>query len=77
MKYLRRIIDAELDLRLQAIGATIIVGPKWCGKTTSAKQRAKSLLEMQDPDLQEGYLKLASTKPSLLLEGEKPRLIDE
>ena len=77
MKYLQRIIDDELDLRLQAIGATIIVGPKWCGKTTSAKQRSKSILEMQDPDLQEGYLKLAATKPSLLLQGEKPRLIDE
>ena len=77
MDYLPRIVDEELDLRLRAVGATVIVGPKWCGKTTTAKQRAKSVLEMQDPDLQEGYLKLASTKPSLLLEGENPRLIDE
>ncbi|MBP5640537.1 MAG: ATP-binding protein [Victivallales bacterium] len=77
MKYLHRIVDNELEKRLQAIGAIIIVGPKWCGKTTSGKQRAKSVLEMQDPDLQTGYLKLAETKPSLLLEGDKPRLIDE
>ena len=77
MKYLPRIIDAELDLRLRSVGATLIVGPKWCGKTTTGKQRAKSILEMQDPDLQEGYLKLAATKPSLLLQGKKPRLIDE
>ena len=77
MDYLPRIVDAELDLRLRAVGATVIVGPKWCGKTTTAKQKAKSVLEMQDPDLQEGYLKLASTKPSLLLEGDNPRLIDE
>lgn len=77
MTYLPRIVDDELDMRLQAVGATIIVGPKWCGKTTTGKQRAKSILEMQDPDLQEGYLKLAETKPSLLLQGEKPRLIDE
>ena len=77
MKYLPRIVDAELDLRLRAVGATVIVGPKWCGKTTTAKQKARSVLEMQDPDLQEGYLKLASTKPSMLLEGENPRLIDE
>ena len=77
MKYLPRIVDKELDLRLRAVGATVLVGPKWCGKTTTAKQKARSMLEMQDPDLQEGYLKLASTKPSLLLEGENPRLIDE
>lgn len=77
MNYLPRIVDSELDLRLRAIGATVIVGPKWCGKTTTAKQKAKSVLEMQDPDLQEGYLKLAATKPSMLLEGKNPRLIDE
>ena len=77
MDYLPRIVDEELDLRLRAVGATVIVGPKWCGKTTTAKQKAKSVLEMQDPDLQEGYLKLASTKPSMLLEGDNPRLIDE
>lgn len=77
MNYLPRIVDEELDLRLRAVGATVIVGPKWCGKTTTAKQKAKSVLEMQDPDLQEGYLKLASTKPSMLLEGDNPRLIDE
>ncbi len=77
MKYLKRIVDTELDLRLRSIGATLIVGPKWCGKTTTAKQHARSVLEMQNPDLQEGYLKLAETKPSLLLQGKKPRLIDE
>ena len=75
--YLPRIVDEELALRLQAIGAIVIVGPKWCGKTTTAKQQANSVLEMQDPDLQDGYLKLAETKPSLLLQGDKPRLLDE
>ena len=77
MKYLPRVLDSELDLRLRSVGATLIVGPKWCGKTTTAKQKAASVLEMQDPDLQDGYLKLADTKPSLLLQGDKPRLIDE
>ena len=77
MEYLPRVVDSELDLRLRAVGATVIVGPKWCGKTTTAKQKAKSVLELQDPDLQAGYLKLAETKPSLLLEGDVPRLIDE
>ena len=77
MEYLPRVIDAELDLRLRSVGAVLIVGPKWCGKTTTGTQRAKSVLEMQDPDLQDGYLKLAETKPSLLLQGDKPRLLDE
>ena len=75
--YLKRIVDTELDLRLEAFGATLIVGPKWCGKTTTAEQRAKSVLRMQDPDTREGYFAAAQTKPSLLLKGENPRLIDE
>lgn len=76
-KYINRIVDAELDLRLEAFGATLIVGPKWCGKTTTGEQKAKSVIRMQDPDMREGYLATANTKPSLLLKGENPRLIDE
>ena len=75
--YMDRIVDTELDLRLEAFGATLIVGPKWCGKTTTGEQKAKSVIRMQDPDMREGYLATANTKPSLLLRGEKPRLIDE
>ena len=75
--YLPRVVDRELGLRLRAVGATYIVGPKWCGKTTTAKQQARSVLELQDPDLQTGYLQLARTQPSLLLRGDNPRLIDE
>ena len=75
--YLSRIVDDELDLRLEAFGATLIVGPKWCGKTTTAEQKAKSILRMQDPDKRDGYLATAQTKPSLLLKGDTPRLIDE
>lgn len=77
MNYIKRIVDKEIDEKLSIMGAILIKGPKWCGKTTSAKQVAKSVLEMQNPDLQENYIELANTKPSLLLEGEKPRLIDE
>lgn len=77
MHYIKRIIDEEIQEKLSASGAIVIRGPKWCGKTTSAKQVARSVLEMQDSDLQENYLELANTKPSLLLKGEKPRLIDE
>ncbi|MCM1415864.1 MAG: DUF4143 domain-containing protein [bacterium] len=75
--YINRIVDAELDLRLEAFGATLIVGPKWCGKTTTGEQKARSVIRMQDPDMREGYLVTANTKPSLLLKGDKPRLIDE
>lgn len=77
MKYIKRIVDKEIKEKLSISGAVVIKGPKWCGKTTSAKQVAKSVLEMQNPDLQENYIELANTRPSLLLEGEKPRLIDE
>lgn len=77
MKYIKRIIDKEIEEKMSVMGAVLIKGPKWCGKTTSAKQIAKSILEMQNPDLQENYIELANTKPSLLLEGDKPRLIDE
>ena len=76
-EYLPRVVDSELALRLEAFGATLIVGPKWCGKTTTGEQQAKSVLRMQDPDRSEGYLVTAGTKPSLLLKGKNPRLIDE
>lgn len=76
-EYLHRIADETLDLRLEAFGAVQIIGPKWCGKTTTAERRAASVIKMQDPDRREGYLATAQTKPSLLLKGATPRLIDE
>lgn len=77
MEYLSRIADAELQERLEAFGAILIEGPKWTGKTTTAEQHANSVLKMQDPDKREEYLTTAATKPSLLLKGNQPRLIDE
>ena len=77
IKYLERIADRTLDLRLEAFGAVQITGPKWCGKTTTAERKAASVIKMQDPDRREGYLAAARTKPSLLLKGAVPRLIDE
>lgn len=77
MNYIKRIVDKDISDKLSITGAVVIKGPKWCGKTTSAKRIAKSVLEMQNPDLQDNYIELANTKPSLLLEGDKPRLIDE
>lgn len=76
-KYLPRLIDKVLEDELEAFGAVLITGPKWCGKTTTGLNQAKSSLFLQNPDEREQNLKLADIKPSLLLEGEKPRLIDE
>jgi predicted AAA+ superfamily ATPase len=77
MDYLPRILDKTLKETLGHIGAVLIVGPKWCGKTTTAEMQAKSVLKMQDPDKNQGYMVTAETKPSLLLKGDNPRLIDE
>ena len=77
MEYLPRIADRELANRLQYMGAVLIEGPKWCGKTTTATQQAKSVLRLQDPDTREAYLVTAQSKPSNLLKGATPRLIDE
>ena len=76
-KYIRRISDEKLKLLLQAKGAVLIEGPKWCGKTRSAEEIAKSVLYMQDPDTSKANMLTAKTKPSLLLDGETPRLLDE
>lgn len=76
-EYIKRICDSELELKLDAFGAVHIVGPKWCGKTTTAKQFSKSYIELQDPDKRDMYLETAKIKPSNLLIGDNPRLIDE
>ena len=76
-KYLRRVVDDYYDMRLGATGALLIEGPKWCGKTRTAERMAKSALYCQDPDERAYIEHQAGTKPSVLLEGEKPRLIDE
>jgi len=52
-------------------------GPKWCGKTSSAEEKACSVLYMQDPDTSKANILTAQTKPSLLLDGDTPRLLDE
>lgn len=77
MDYFERVVDKHLQERLQAMGAVLIEGPKWCGKTTTAEQHADSVLRMQDPDMREDYMATAATKPSNLLLGNTPRLLDE
>ncbi|MDO4539201.1 MAG: DUF4143 domain-containing protein [Coriobacteriales bacterium] len=77
MEYLPRIADGLLAKKLSYAGAVCIRGPKWCGKTSTAEQKAKSAVYLQDPDRRADTMLLAQTKPSLLLRGEQPRLIDE
>lgn len=75
--YIPRLCDADLQLALQSSGAVLIEGAKWCGKTSTASKASRSVVYMQDPDNAGAYLAMADTKPSLLLKGETPRLIDE
>ena len=77
MRYFKRISDELLHQRLQAMGAVLIEGPKWCGKTTTAAQQAKSIIRLQDPDERANYDMIVQNRPSLFLQGETPRLIDE
>lgn len=76
-KYLTRIIDKLLSDRLEAKGAVLLEGPKWCGKTTSAKEIAGSFISMDQPEMSKQYQSMAELSPLTLLEGETPRLIDE
>lgn len=76
-RYIPRIADKILEQKLRTSGAVLIDGPKWCGKTWTALNKAESVIYMQDPDKRASYVKMAQTTPSYLLRGEKPRLIDE
>lgn len=75
--YKKRIADKLLEYRLEEVGSVVIEGPKWCGKTTTAEQQAKSVLYMADPDKQNEYLEMADLHIKMLLKGDAPRLIDE
>lgn len=77
MEYKARIADILLAEKLESFGATLVTGPKGCGKTTTAKQKAKSVIEFQDEDKRDDYLSVANTQPSRLLIGDNPRLFDE
>lgn len=77
MQYKHRIADALLEQKLQAKGAILIEGPKWCGKTTTAKQIAGSMLDLGDSSILADAEDDMQFRPKKLLEGETPRLIDE
>ncbi len=75
--YRKRIADDILQKKLRSKGAVLIEGPKWCGKTTTAEQAAKSILYMDEPSSIKQNLARADLDPESLLEGDVPRLIDE
>ena len=75
--YRPRLADKALERKLKGKGAVLIQGPKWCGKTTTAEQMAKSILYMSRPEDVKANLMAADINPSKLLEGDTPRLIDE
>lgn len=75
--YLPRVVDMRLDDALRSSGAVHIKGPKWCGKTETGIHHTRSQVYLQDPDKSPALLAMADSKPSELLIGDKPRLIDE
>lgn len=75
--YKPRIADKLLARKMAGKGAVLIEGPKWCGKTTTAKQQAKSMLNLGDSNVLRQSLQMMDLSPITLLEGDTPRLIDE
>ena len=75
--YKPRIADRLLARKMAGKGAVLIEGPKWCGKTTTAKQQAKSMLNLGDGNVLRQSLQMMDLSPITLLEGDTPRLIDE
>ena len=75
--YKPRIADQLLVRKMAGKGAVLIEGPKWCGKTTTAQQQAKSILDLGDSGVLKQSLQMMEISPKTLLQGETPRLIDE
>ncbi len=76
-KYKHRIADALLKRKILGKGAVLVEGPKWCGKTTTAKQLANSILDLGDSAVLRQSSQIIELNPKTLLEGRTPRLIDE
>ena len=77
MKYIERLCDKQISEYLKILGAVLIEGPKWCGKTSSAKRQAASVFELADPANNFQNRALAQMDMEHVLAGKKPRLIDE
>ena len=76
-EYKNRIADTLLRYRLEEMGAVLVEGLKWCGKTTTCEQQAKSVIYMDDPQMKRQYREMANTQVTSLLNGDTPHLIDE
>ena len=76
-KYIPRVVDSLFSLKLETMSAVYVKGAKWCGKTTTSKQFAKSVVYLDEPESGESYRAMAEHSPSRLLDGDVPRLIDE
>lgn len=77
MEYLPRVVDKKIDELMEIMGAVLIEGCKWCGKSTTGMHHAKSIIEFQNPDRKQEYDRIKNTQPSLFLKGNKPRMFDE
>lgn len=77
-KYIKRLFDDELEFYLKSVNAIQIIGPKWCGKSTTAKRHASSIIDLMKEDDRKQFIPLAKEAPDILLDyGTKPLLIDE
>lgn len=76
-KYLPRLVEQKVQLQMKAAGCVVIEGPKWCGKSTTAKRFAKTIVELQNPDVFRLYQTFANTNGKMLFENEKPIMFDE
>ncbi len=75
--YRPRVVDIEISKRLKSIGAIVLEGAKWCGKSTTAEHHSKSAVFMDDPRRRSQYILFSEDNPELILDGPTPRLIDE
>jgi hypothetical protein len=76
-KYLERLVETNIELALKSKGCVVIEGPKWCGKSTTSKRFAKTVVELQKPSTFKAYKLYADTGDNELLAGEKPLMFDE
>ena len=76
--YINRLFDKELEFYLKSVGAVQIVGPKWCGKSRTAKRYAKTTIDLMKKSVRDQFVPIAKQSPDVLLDyGQKPLLIDE
>ncbi len=77
-EYINRLFDRTVEFTLKSKGALVIVGPKWCGKSTTAKRYAKTIIDLMPIESRNEFIELAKISPSNFLNyGPKPILVDE